>query len=205
MLYVLGQRRAARTLLPVGAMTKDEVRAEADALGLRTADKPDSQDVCFVTSTAGRAGFLGAHPAAARPGGRRRRRPGRRVDAVELVTVGQRRGLGLPGAAAPALRGGRGRGVGHGPGGAAGELLSDRGALDQVVWADGPVAGAVGAQCSAHGEPRPPTSPSRPEATGSTVRFAAPRAGWRRASRSSCTGATRWSAGGSPRRTRVPL
>ena len=54
-LYVLGQAELARTLLPVGDMTKDEVRAEADALGLRTAGKPDSQDVCFITSTSVRA------------------------------------------------------------------------------------------------------------------------------------------------------
>src|SRR5262245_31576474 len=66
-LYVLGQHQLARTLLPVGDLTKDEVRAEADRLGLRTATKPDSQDVCFITSTAGRAGFLARrlelHPA----------------------------------------------------------------------------------------------------------------------------------------------
>ncbi len=67
-LYVLGQTELARTLLPVGDMTKDEVRAEAAALGLRTADKPDSQDVCFVTSTAGRAGFLGRASRCARAG-----------------------------------------------------------------------------------------------------------------------------------------
>ncbi len=96
-LYVLGQRQLARTLLPVGDMTKDAVRAEAVRRGLRTADKPDSQDVCFVTSAAGRQGFLGR---------RIPLRPGRvveageevgRVEAVELVTIGQRRGLGLAG------------------------------------------------------------------------------------------------------------
>ena len=41
--------------------------------------------------------------------------------------------------------------------GAADELLSDRVVLDQVVWAAGPVAGPVDAQCSAHGEPRAAT------------------------------------------------
>src|SRR3546814_2680042 len=75
-------------------MTKDEVRAHAVRLGLRTASKPDSQDVCFITSVEGRRGFLRD---------RITYTPGRvvdtdgvevgRVDAVELVTIGQRRGL----------------------------------------------------------------------------------------------------------------
>ena len=97
-LHVLGQEQLARTLLPVGDLRKDEVRRRAAALGLRTAAKPDSQDVCFITASGGRSAFLGArtglHPAdvvdrgGARVG---------RVDAVELVTIGQRRGLGAAG------------------------------------------------------------------------------------------------------------
>src|SRR5690606_20730338 len=47
-----------RVSFPIGPLTKDEVRAEAERLGLRTASKPDSQDVCFITTTQGRAGFL---------------------------------------------------------------------------------------------------------------------------------------------------
>ena len=80
--------------------TKAEVRAGRRALGLRTATKPDSQDVCFITATGGRAGVPRATASRCTPGrGRRRRRaaPSARVDAVELVTVGQRRGLGLAG------------------------------------------------------------------------------------------------------------
>src|SRR3546814_18755455 len=79
-------------------MTKDEVRAHAVRLGLRTASKPDSQDVCFITSVEGRRGFLRD---------RITYTPGRvvdtdgvevgRVDAVELVTIGQRRGLDVGG------------------------------------------------------------------------------------------------------------
>ena len=82
-------------LLPVGELTKHEVRQRANALGLRTAAKPDSQDVCFITSAGGRREFLGdrmsLHP------GRVVDTEGRdvgAVDAVELVTIGQRRGLG---------------------------------------------------------------------------------------------------------------
>ena len=59
-LAMLGQDQLARTLFPVGGMTKVEVRAEAARLGLRTAAKPDSQDVCFIRSDEGREGFLGA-------------------------------------------------------------------------------------------------------------------------------------------------
>jgi tRNA-uridine 2-sulfurtransferase len=159
-LYVLGQAELSRTLLPVGEMTKAEVRFEAEALGLRTARKPDSQDVCFITSGRGRRGFLG---------GRMDLRPGRvvdeagrdvgAVDAVELVTVGQRRGLGLPGGGAPryvvdvdvtaaTVRVGPER-----------DLLCEHVALERVVWSGDPPGGGpsptISAQCSAHGPPRP--------------------------------------------------
>ncbi|HET6953331.1 MAG TPA: tRNA 2-thiouridine(34) synthase MnmA [Acidimicrobiales bacterium] len=174
-LYVLGQRELARTLLPVGDMTKDEVRAEAGRRGLRTADKPDSQDVCFVTAAAGREGFLGR---------RITLRPGRivdeegrdvgGVDAVELVTVGQRRGLGLPGGGAPRYVVDvdvPGATVRLGPEAA---LRRDRVELARVVWAAGPVSGAVAAQCSAHGRVR--RAVVVPDATGdrAVVRFAEP-------------------------------
>jgi len=85
----------ARLRFPVGTMTKAEVRERAASLGLRTAAKPDSQDTCFVTASGGREQFLGSridlHPA------RVVDRAGVTLDevaAVELVTVGQRRGLG---------------------------------------------------------------------------------------------------------------
>jgi tRNA-specific 2-thiouridylase len=94
-LSMLGQDALSRVVFPVGDMTKDEVRAAARRLGLRTAGKPDSQDVCFIGSVEGRQGFLSGrlelHPAdvvdaAGTPAGS--------VEAVELVTVGQRRGMG---------------------------------------------------------------------------------------------------------------
>ena len=70
-LAMLGQDQLARTLFPVGGMTKDDVRELAGRLGLRTAAKPDSQDVCFIHSDTGRAGFLGERVAL---------HPGRLVD-----------------------------------------------------------------------------------------------------------------------------
>ena len=95
--YVLGflsRGQLERVVLPVGELTKPHVRTLALARGLRTARKPDSQDVCFVPRH-GRAAFLTA---------RTRLTTGRvvdratgaalgAVDAVELVTVGQRRGI----------------------------------------------------------------------------------------------------------------
>ncbi len=72
-LSMLGQEALARVVFPVGDLTKDEVRAEARRLGLRTAAKPDSQDVCFISSTEGRAGFPVRTVAPAPGRGRRRR------------------------------------------------------------------------------------------------------------------------------------
>ncbi len=96
--HMLGQRELERTLFPVGHIDKTEVRRLAGEMGLRTAAKPDSQDVCFITSTDGRESFL-ARRIPLRPAevvDREGMRLGR-VDAVETVTVGQRRGIGLPG------------------------------------------------------------------------------------------------------------
>jgi tRNA-specific 2-thiouridylase len=94
-LYMLGQRDLADILLPVGDLTKREVRAVARRLGLRTAEKPESMDVCFV-ARADRAAFVDA---------RRAPRPGVVVDTTGTVrarhdgianfTIGQRRGLGV--------------------------------------------------------------------------------------------------------------
>jgi len=96
-LHMLGQAELARIQLPVGEMTKVEVREVARSLGLRTADKPDSQDICFVGQGDYRD-FLRQHfPDAARPG--------TIVDTTGEVlgthegsvdfTIGQRKGLGV--------------------------------------------------------------------------------------------------------------
>ena len=50
MLYRLSQEQLARTLLPLGEYTKDEVRKLAAAHDLPVADKPESQDLCFIAS-----------------------------------------------------------------------------------------------------------------------------------------------------------
>ena len=71
--HMLDQSALSRTLFPVGDIDKADVRRLATELGLRTASKPDSQDVCFITSTGGRQTFLGE---------RIPFRPGRVVDAA---------------------------------------------------------------------------------------------------------------------------
>ena len=152
-LHMLDTPVLERLLLPVGETTKNDVRLEAEARGLVTAHKPDSQDVCFITASAGRRRFLGQ---------RIPMRPGRLVDtagrqvgtveALELVTVGQRRGLGAVGGGSP-------RYVLDVDAGSATVTVGDRAALDCSVtplkewrWTNGPVQGPVGVQTSAHGQ-----------------------------------------------------
>ena len=82
-----------------------------------------------------------------------------RVDAVELVTVGQRRGSGCRAAGRPRYVVGRRRAprtvVTVGLGRRAPGRRRQR--VERVTWVDGAVAGDVLVQCSAHGEPRPAT------------------------------------------------
>ena len=162
--YVLSMltiRELSRVLLPVGELTKREVRARAAELGLPTAAKPDSQEVCFVAAGPGqgpRERFLGE---------RIQLHPGRLVDratgslvgtvaAVELVTVGQRRRLGFSSSerlyalevdAASATV----------TVGSEDDLLIDEVELTERTWVASPlpVGAVVLAQASAHGRPRP--------------------------------------------------
>src|SRR5256885_12140495 len=96
-LYVMSQERLARTLFPLGGLTKPEVRALAARLGLVTAAKPESQEICFVPTNNYRDYLAEAAPET--------RRSGPMVDVdgrvvgkhegVAYYTIGQRRGLGL--------------------------------------------------------------------------------------------------------------
>ena len=100
-LFMLGQAELARTLFPVGGLTKGEVRAEAAALGLAVADKPESMEVCFVPAR--QVGdFVERHagPEQLRPGPIVDHDSGQRLGwhaGVHRFTVGQRRGLGIGG------------------------------------------------------------------------------------------------------------
>jgi tRNA-specific 2-thiouridylase len=96
-LFGIDRRLLSRMLLPVGHFRKPQIRELAAKIGLRVADKRDSQEICFVTSgkhdefvrqrrrsgdmsgqivtTSGRV--VGAHPG------------------IERFTIGQRKGLGV--------------------------------------------------------------------------------------------------------------
>lgn len=99
-LFTLDHEALGRTLFPVGDLTKAEVRAEAAALGLAVADKPESMEVCFVP-TGDAAGFVErAAPAGTLRPGTMRDGKGAALGThagVHRFTVGQRRGLGLSG------------------------------------------------------------------------------------------------------------
>jgi tRNA-specific 2-thiouridylase len=96
-LFSLTQAQLAAAAFPVGDLTKAAVREHARRLGLRVADKPDSQEICFVP-TGDYAAFVGRRaPGTAAPGvlvDRLGRVLGRH-DGVHHFTVGQRKGLGL--------------------------------------------------------------------------------------------------------------
>ena len=100
-LFGMRQEQLAATLMPVGHYPKEQIRRLAADAGFPNADKPDSQDICFIPTGDYRE-FLRE---------RTDRRPGDIVDAggkvlgqhdgIQYFTVGQRRGLGLPGGGPP--------------------------------------------------------------------------------------------------------
>ena len=157
-LHMLDQEQLARVRFPVGDRTKGEVRATAARLGLATADKPDSQDVCFITATGGRQRFL-AERITPTPGTVRDLDGAvmGEVPAVELVTVGQRHGLGLPGGTDPRYAVAVDVPAATVTVGRKADLLTEVVPLDDLRWTAGPVAGPLSAQCSAHGRPLPCT------------------------------------------------
>ncbi len=96
-LYGLTQQQLARVRFPIGELTKEETRAAARRWGLSVADKPDSQEICFVPRGSYTDVVARFHPEALRPG------PildvaGRVVgehQGIARYTIGQRRGLGI--------------------------------------------------------------------------------------------------------------
>ena len=153
-LHMLDQSQLARLRFPVGDITKDEVRVLANDLGLRTADKPDSQDVCFIHSVGGRQVFLGdripLRPATLVD---REGTTVGEVESIELVTLGQRKGLNLGGdanrryvvdidhASSTVTVGGQE------------QLLVAGQRIDDLEWSHEPLPGPFLVQCSAHGTP----------------------------------------------------
>ena len=98
MLYRLTQEQLAATLMPLGGMSKDDVRGIAAEVGIPAASLPDSQEICFVTNGS-YADYIEANAGDSLPG------EGRFVDeegnvlgthkGITHYTVGQRKGLGL--------------------------------------------------------------------------------------------------------------
>ncbi len=97
-LYSLTQRQLSKMILPLGDMRdKDEVRETARRLGLDVADKPDSQEICFVPDN-DYASFIEKYDGS-------KSEPGDFVDSSGNVigrhkgiinyTIGQRKGLGV--------------------------------------------------------------------------------------------------------------
>ncbi|MFZ0408580.1 MAG: tRNA 2-thiouridine(34) synthase MnmA [Cyanobium sp.] len=95
-LYDLPQTILGRLVFPLGELSKSDTRAEASLLGLRTATKPESQDLCLADHHGSMKAFLDAYLPP---------RPGEIVlsdgtvlghhDGLEHFTIGQRKGLGV--------------------------------------------------------------------------------------------------------------
>ena len=154
-LYMLDQKQISSLRLPIGEMTKDQVREKANSLGLRVATKPDSQDVCFITREKGRADFL------------RQRIPltsGRVVDengsevgqveAIELVTIGQRRGMLLAGGKEPRYVNNIDVESATVTVGTPDQLLVKQTEFRDLLWSAEKTGGEFLVQTSAHGKPK---------------------------------------------------
>ena len=99
-LFGIDRAKLGRILLPIGEYRKDEIRRQAEALGLSVADKPDSQEICFIPDQ-DHARFIRDHFKAT--GVRQPETAGQIVtvdgtvvgehDGFERFTIGQRKGL----------------------------------------------------------------------------------------------------------------
>lgn len=96
-LYNLTQHQLAHTLMPVGEYTKEEIREIAEKIGLLVANKPDSQEICFIPDN-DYAGFIeentGVKPKVGNFVDTKGNILGRHKGIVHY-TVGQRKGLGI--------------------------------------------------------------------------------------------------------------
>lgn len=96
-LWPLSQEQLRHAIFPVGGLTKDEVRAKARSLGLVVADKPESQEICFIPDNDYRS-FLRHRDSVGFRAGDIVDQSGRvlgRHEGLAAYTIGQRKGLGL--------------------------------------------------------------------------------------------------------------
>jgi tRNA-specific 2-thiouridylase len=95
-LYDLPQQALGQLVFPLGELTKADTRAEAERRGLRTARKPESQDLCLADHHGSMKAFLDAYLPPR--DGEIVLTDGRVVgqhDGIEHFTIGQRKGLGV--------------------------------------------------------------------------------------------------------------
>lgn len=155
-LSMLGQSHLERSLFPVGEIDKAETRRIAAGLGLRTANKPESMDICFVGQRDYRTFLAEQAPAAATSG------PLVDTDGNEVgehagianFTIGQRRGLGVafgePRFVVDVMPDTRTVVLGRMDDLAVTDLT-----LDQLTFVGERIEGKVSVQYRAHGEPVP--------------------------------------------------
>ncbi len=96
-LYGLTQEQLSRTRMPLGAYTKEEIRAMAEEIGLPVANKPDSMEICFIPDK-DYAGFIEKHVDTSIPIGNYVNTSGDilgRHQGITHYTIGQRKGLNL--------------------------------------------------------------------------------------------------------------
>ncbi len=96
-LYRLGQNELKYTLFPLGNYHKEEIRCLAKTLGLPVADKPDSQEVCFLPDNNYRDFLKSSYRSSLKPG---KIIDGQANilgchDGTAFYTIGQRQGLGI--------------------------------------------------------------------------------------------------------------
>lgn len=181
-LSMLGQDQLARVRFPVGELTKDQTRQKAAEVGLRTAAKRESMDICFVRDSNYRRflrdrapeGFF-AGPIVDRDG----REVGRH-HGIAGFTIGQRRGLGVA-AGEPRYVMGIDAATATVQIGRREDLIVSEVTVDQMTSVGGePVQGSVTAQYRAHGDAVPVVveneavrfqSPQTAVAAGQTITF----------------------------------
>ncbi len=169
-LSMLTQRELSRTRFPVGELTKREVRRMAAGMGMRTAHKPESMDICFVGQRDYRGFLREVAPEVFEPG-RVVDSGGDEVgthDGIVGFTIGQRRGLGVA-VGEPCFVTGIDANTATVVIGRRHELQVQSVELDQLTSTSGTGSeGPVTAQYRAHGEPVPAWL------TGLTLKFDEP-------------------------------
>jgi len=138
-LFSLSQEQLRRSLMPLGGMSKPEIREIARRIGLKIADKPDSQEICFVPGNDYKAFLRQRLGEAEFHRGGIYDTSGKRLadhDGIELFTIGQRKGL--PGGSPRPIYV-----IDIDPAtnrvivGEAGDLLTEEFTIDRCNWLDG--------------------------------------------------------------------